>query len=151
MDRTEKVIFTNMCMIADGAGNVVVQDRADPDWPGAAFPGGHVEKGESFADAAVREVFEETGLTVSGLTLCGVKDWTREDGTRYMVLLYKTSRYSGVLASSNEGEVRWVPLRELPEMRLADGMEGTLRLFLEDELSEEFFYREKGRWVETLK
>lgn len=151
MDRSEKAIFTNMCMIIDGEGNVLVQERADPDWSGVAFPGGHVEKGESFTEAAVREVFEETGLTVSGLTLCGVKDWTRDDGTRYMVLLYKTSHYSGALASSDEGEVRWVPLRELPEMRLADGMETMLRLFLEDGLSEQFFYKQNGLWVEALK
>ena len=151
MDRTEKVIFTNMCMVTDGAGNVLIQDRVDPDWPGAAFPGGHVERGESFTDAVIREVREETGLTVSGLTLCGIKDWTREDGTRYAVLCYKTCRFSGALASSQEGEVRWVPLRELPNMKLAGGMETMLRLFLEDGLSEQFFYREDGRWVERLK
>ncbi len=151
MDRTEKVIFTNMCMVTDGAGNVLIQDRVDPDWPGVTFPGGHVEKGESFTDAVIREVFEETGLTVSDLALCGIKDWTREDGTRYTVLCYKTCRFTGTLASSGEGEVRWVSLRELPEMELAGGMETMLRLFTEDGLSEQFFYREDGRWVEALK
>lgn len=151
MDRTEKAIFTNMCMVTDGAGNVVIQDRVDPDWPGVTFPGGHVEKGEPFTDAVIREVFEETGLTVSGLQLCGIKDWTRDDGTRYMVLLYKTCHFAGTLTSSDEGEVRWVPLRELPGMRLADGMDVMLRLFLEEELSEQFFHRENGEWIEELK
>lgn len=151
MDRTEKVIFTNICMIIDGAGSVLIQDRVDPDWPGVAFPGGHVEKGESFTDAVIREVFEETGLTVSGLQLCGIKDWTRDDGARYMVLLYKTCHFAGTLASSDEGKVRWVPLRELSKMKLAGGMETMLRFFLEDELSEQFFYRENGEWVEVLK
>ena len=70
----EKVIFTNMCMIYDHAGNVLVQYRLNPNWPGITFPGGHVEQGESFTDAVIREVFEETGLTVSGLRLCGIKD-----------------------------------------------------------------------------
>lgn len=51
MERTESVIFTNMCMIYDDAGNVLVQDRLNPDWPGITFPGGHVEAGESFTDA----------------------------------------------------------------------------------------------------
>ena len=150
MDRTEKAIFTNMCMVTDGAGNVLVEDRLDPDWPGVTFPGGHVERGESFTGAMIREVLEETGLTVSDLTLCGIKNWTRDDGVRYTVLLYKTSRFSGDLTSSDEGEVRWVPLRELPNMKLAGGMETMLKLFLEDGLSEYFFYRENGRWVETL-
>ena len=151
MGRTETVIFTNMCMVTDGEGKVLVQDRVDPDWQGAAFPGGHVEQGESFTDTVIREVYEETGLTVSRLTLCGIKDWTRDDGTRYMVLCYKTSSFSGKLTSSDEGEVRWVPLRELPEMRLAEGMENVLRLFMEDGLSEQFFYKQNDRWVEVLK
>ena len=151
MGRTETVIFTNMCMVTDGEGKVLVQDRVDPDWQGVAFPGGHVERGESFTDAVIREVYEETGLTVSRLTLCGIKDWTRDDGTRYMVLCYKTGSFSGKLTSSDEGEVRWVPLRELPEMRLAEGMENVLRLFMEDGLSEQFFYKQNDQWVEVLK
>lgn len=76
MSKTERVLFTNMCMISDGSGNVLVQDRLNPNWPGITFPGGHVEYGESFTDAMIREVFEETGLTVSNLQLCGIKDWT---------------------------------------------------------------------------
>ena len=151
MDRMEKAIFTNMCMITDGAGNVLVEDRRDPDWPGVSFPGGHVERGESFTDAVIREVFEETGLTVSGLALCGIKDWTQDDGARYTVLCYRTCRFTGVLTSSGEGEVRWIPLRELPDMKLAGGMETMLRLFTEEELSEQFFQKRDGQWVETLK
>jgi 8-oxo-dGTP diphosphatase len=43
-------------------------------WPGVAFPGGHVEKGESFTDTVIREVQEETGLTISSPRLCGITD-----------------------------------------------------------------------------
>lgn len=60
MSRTEKTIFTNMCMVYDDNGNVLVQNRLNPDWPGITFPGGHVDAGESFTDAVIREVFEET-------------------------------------------------------------------------------------------
>ncbi len=154
MSKTEPVLFTNMCMISDGKGNVLVQDRLNPNWPGITFPGGHVEYGESFTDAMAREVFEETGLTVSNLQLCGLKDWMMDDGTRYMILLYKTDTYSGDLRSSEEGEVFWTPLEKFLELPLADGMPMTLKVFLEDKLSEHYFYKEnvkKDKWVELLK
>ena len=89
----EKVEFTNMCMICDGS-RVVVIDRKKPDWPGVTFPGGHVELGESFSDAVIREVQEETGLNIRSPQLCGIKDWC-EDQRRYVVLFYKTTHFEG--------------------------------------------------------
>lgn len=151
MSRTETVIFTNMCMISDSRGNVLIQDRVDPAWPGISFPGGHVETGESFTDAVIREVFEETGLTVSRLQMCGIKDWIREDGIRYVVLLYKTDTFSGIPASSCEGEIRWVPLDTLSGLKLAEGMDTMLKVFLQKELSEQFFFLQEGNWIEVLK
>ena len=151
MKRTENTIFTNMCMVYDGEGNVLVQNRLNPDWPGIVFPGGHVEAGESFYDAAVREVFEETGLTVSELQMCGIKDWFRDDGTRYVVLLYKTNKFEGELTSSDEGEVMWIPLAKMQGMEIPESMKTMLKVFLEDNLSEQFFYKEDGKWIEVLK
>lgn len=71
--RTETVTLTNMCMVYDDAGNVLVQDKVDKKWSGLTFPGGHIEKGESFVDSVIREVFEETGLTIEKPRICGTK------------------------------------------------------------------------------
>ena len=149
MEKTEATVFTNMCMITDGS-RVLVQDRNDPAWPGITFPGGHVEEGESFTDAVIREVKEETGLTISAPRLVGIKDWYNK-GSRYVVLLYRAERYSGVLRSSEEGEVWWESAEDLPNRKLANDMEDMLRVFMEDDLSE-FFYRLDGdRWFIELK
>ena len=151
MARYETVTLTNMCMVVDGT-RVLVQNRVDPDWSGYTFPGGHVEKGESFTDAVIREVREETGLTIEAPRLCGIKDWPEEDGSRYMVLLYRAERFTGMLASSGEGEVSWVELDELQTLPLADSMANMLRVFLEEDLSEQYYLRKPdGQWVEMLK
>lgn len=151
MARSETVTLTNMCMVVDGT-RVLVQNRVDPRWSGYTFPGGHVEKGESFTDAVIREVREETGLTIQAPKLCGIKDWPEDDGSRYMVLLYRADRFTGTLASSGEGEVSWVELDELRSLPLADSMPNMLRVFLEEDLSEQYYLQKPdGQWVEMLK
>lgn len=150
MARIENVTITNMCMVYEGS-KVLVQEKVDDDYGGITFPGGHVEKGESFTDAVVREVFEETGLKISSPRLCGIKDWTNDDGSRYMVLFYKTDKFEGTLTSSAEGEVYWIELEEMKRMSLADGMDKMLEVFLDEDISEYFFYKENGKWVEALK
>ena len=143
MSRSEAAIFTNMCMISDGNGNILVQDRRNPDWPGVTFPGGHVEKNEAFTDSVVREVFEETGLTIENPTLCGLKQFQTRDGERYVVTLYRADRFHGELRSSREGEVFWIPREKLPEYPLAPDFMDMVRIFETDDLSE-FFYT--GDW-----
>lgn len=150
MSRTETVILTNMCMVYRGT-QILVQDRVGDDWSGLAFPGGHVEKGEPFTDAVIREVREETGLTIRSPRLCGIKDWINGDGSRYVVLLYKTDQFEGTLRSSDEGEVYWIEKEAFAKAKLASSMGETAKVFWDDLLSEMFFYREDGEWKCLLK
>lgn len=134
----EKTILTNMCMIYNGT-KVVVQDRVGDNWTGIAFPGGHVEDKESFTDAVIREIYEETGLTISHPKLCGIKNWFRDDGTRYIVLLYKTDEFSGTLKDSAEGKVFWAELSELKSMNLASGMTELIDCYTHEDISELYY------------
>lgn len=149
--RTEVVTLTNMCMVYDDKGNVVVQDKVDDEWGGLTFPGGHIEKGESFVDSVIREVFEETGLTIESPRICGTKDWMRKDGSRYVVIFYKTNKFSGELKASREGDVKWMSIAEMKKGRLANGMEDMLRVFLEDGINEFHYCIEDGIYKYELK
>lgn len=63
MGRTENTELTVLCLIEDG-DKILLQNRVNNDWHGYALPGGHVESGESFVDAVIREMKEETGLDI---------------------------------------------------------------------------------------
>ncbi len=150
MNRTELVEFTNMCMVYD-EDKILVQDKISKSWGGLMFPGGHIEYGEDFTDAVIREVYEETGLKISCPQLCGIKDWYKDDGSRYVVLLYKTNKFSGTLKSSEEGEVYWISIDDFKSGNYAEGMDKMLEVFLNDDLSEMCYHKEDGEWVTILK
>ena len=142
MARMEEVELTNMCMVCDAKGNVLVQNKkGDRTWHGWNFPGGHVEQGEFVTPSVVREIREETGLTIENPKLCGIKEFQKEqDGKRFIVFLYVASRFSGELRSSAEGEVFWYPLSELKRSKeLADGFSEMLPVFTSEEISEVFY------------
>lgn len=146
MARSEQAIFTNLCMVYDDAGNILVQDRLDPTWPGICFPGGHVEPGESFVESVIREVREETGLTIENPKLCGTKQFQTNNGERYVVFFYKTNRFTGELRSSDEGKVFWIPRKDLEKYTLVDDFMDMVKVFENDDLSEFFYYTENDQW-----
>lgn len=125
----ETALF-NMCMVYDGQGNVVLQDKVGK-FSGILFPGGHVEAGESLVDSAIREVYEETGLRVSGLELCGVIHYCHEKtGAQWLCFLYKTCKYEGELIDgTREGRVFWGRYEDIPKMAVAPNFLTYLKIF----------------------
>lgn len=154
MKRSEEVILTNMCMVYHGTKVLVEEkifrDNIEEYSKGIVFPGGHVERHEPIVDSVIREIYEETGLTIESPRLCGVKDWVEEDGSRYVVFLFKTDKFSGELKSSNEGKVFWVELGDLPGMSAIWHMDRMLRIFDKEEFAELFLDAEHG-WRPILK
>lgn len=152
----EKVKLTNMCMIINKETNqVLVQDRKK-DWKGITFPGGKLELGETVVPSTIREVKEETGLIISNLQFCGIKDWyDYEKEERYIVFLLITYDFTGTLIDeTSEGKVFWVDINKIKEYRLSLDFEEMLDIF--QGKNTEFFYEdlktkdEKIRWIKKL-
>ena len=137
--RAELCELTNMVMIQDDKGNVLVQNRQNKDWNGIVFPGGHIELGESFVKSAIREVKEETGLDIQNLTLCGTKQFTTNDHCRYIVFLYKTNVFTGDIHDSKEGKVSWIKLDEIQNYKLASGFQDMLDVFENTKYNELYY------------
>ena len=147
MSRKSEIELTNMCLICDG-NKVLVQEKVGT--KGLVFPGGHVEEGESLLASVVREMKEETGLTIENPKICGFKDWIQEDGTRYIVLLYKTDKFTGELKSSDEGRVFWIDRADIDRVNLIWNMKELLEIFDTDLYSEFFFKIKDGKYKGEL-
>ena len=141
-------------MIEDAeTGRVLVQHRltkATNPWCGLTFPGGHVEYGESITASTVREICEETGLTISNLRMCGIVEWEVPEkpinvvwqdnipNSKYIVFLFRTSSYTGELKSSAEGQMEWMTLDDMRKGGLAPHMEQYIQVLLEDDVPQAY-------------
>ena len=146
MSRTTPTILCNLCMVEDLENGKVVLQYRSPErykkWSGYAFPGGHIEEGESLAESVIREVYEETGLTIAAPKLVAVKDWEPDEGGRYIVFCYKATEFTGQLRSSEEGEVSWVEKDQLEKLDLSYDMLPLLEVMEDADLSE-YYYRKR--------
>lgn len=153
MGRSEKAVVTALCMIYDG-NKLLLQNRVSDDWRGFTFPGGHIEKEESFVQGIRREMLEETGLIIYNPQICGIKQFQTEEDERYIVLLFKTNEFSGNLVSSEEGEMLWIERELLQNYDIVEDFMELLKVF-DDEGINEFMYErhangDKWDWVPKL-
>ena len=149
MGRREMVELTTLCLVRRGE-EILLQNRIKADWRGYALPGGHVEPGESIVDAVIREMKEESGLTVLDPKLCGVKQFPIDEG-RYLVFLFVCDRFEGELISSAEGRMEWIRRDRLGEYPCVADLEELISVMESDRLSEFLYLLEDGDWIPILK
>lgn len=144
----ESVKLMNMCKIIDiNTNRVLIQERVK-NWKGIAFPGGKINNGESITKSMIREVKEETGLDITDLELCGVKNWYNEEkNERSIVFLYQTKNFAGNLISeTEEGKNYWISEEELLKKELADNFDIMLKVFTKNNFSEMIYNNKTKDW-----
>lgn len=134
----EMVKLMNMCKIVDPkTKQVLVQERVKG-WQGIAFPGGKVELGESIVPSVKREVYEETGLKLNKLKICGIKDWyDKKAKERQLIILFVSDDFEGeLITETSEGKVYWIEEAELKNKNLAYDFDKLLEVFNNEEINE---------------
>ena len=150
MGKTERVELTTACLVYKD-DKYLLQNRTRGDWTGYTFPGGHIEQGEAIVDSVIREVKEETGLTILNPRLCGIKQFPLDEGGRYLVFLFRADEFTGELCSSEEGQMKWVTKDDLDKVNLASGFYETIQVMFDENINEFQLVVENDDWNGILK
>ena len=109
-------------------------DMNEGKWIGV---GGHVEEQETPEECLVREVKEETGLTLTSYQLRGLVTFLNSQYESELMCVYTADGYSGELMECNEGDLCWVDKAMVPQLPTWEGDRVFLDLLLSGE--ERFF------------
>lgn len=133
MDREDRQVrVATSALIINDHELLMVKRAGEPDRGLWSLPGGLVELGETIEDALVREVGEETGLTIRPIELAAVTQLIGRDKQatppyHYIVVTMRAAVVGGVPKPGGDAEaVEWVPLKEVPRRKLARGVEAVL-------------------------
>ena len=132
-----KIVLMNMVKIYDEKNNkvLVLDKKKKYGWEGLTFPGGKVEKNESFENSVIREAKEETNLDIKNPKFVGIITWafTNDKGEfqKDVGLLYQTNDFSGKLIENNrEGKLFWKDYDEFKKMgKMSESMPEILKIY----------------------
>ena len=110
--------------------------------------GGKFEQGESPEECAIREIKEESGLTVNNITMKGFITFPMFDGKEdWYVFLFVSDKYEGKLIDSKEGNLAWIPNEKLMEINLWDGDKIFIPWLFKDKFFSAKFNYENGEFI----
>jgi len=106
-----------------------VNDINQDKWIGV---GGHFEEGESPEDCLLREVKEETGLTLTSYRFRGIVSFVSDKCEGEYMHLFTATEYEGELTECDEGELVWIKKSDIEKLTRWEGDKIFFRLLEED-------------------
>ena len=120
-----KTIAATLCYVRSGGRTLMMhRNKKEGDvhrgkWNGL---GGKLDAGESPEECVIRELREESGLTIIEPRLRGVLTFPAfKNGEDWLVFVYTATRYEGSLGACAEGDLEWVEDARLATLPLWEG------------------------------
>lgn len=113
--------------------------------------GGHFEAGESPEDCLLREVKEETGLTLLSYKFRGIVTFVYDTNPAEYMCLFTADSFCGEMISCNEGELKWIPKSDVLNLELWEGDKIFLKKLLQTQSSDSEFFSLKLVYDKTGK
>ena len=136
--------WVNVCVVKNN--KILLLNRQHDDFPGWIPPGGKVKFPESFFEAAIRELKEETGLTALNLKLKGISGFTNTIGNeRFVYYDFLCTKFSGELRASKEGEPKWWNLEDIDKIPMQEQIKKRLPLYLREGSFESINYWDESK------
>jgi len=124
---------STLCYLVVDERLLMLRRRKEPFSNLWTAPGGKLEPGETPLEAIVREVWEETGLKVSGLSLRAICSERGGEAYDWLLFVFRATACEGEVKASDEGELRWLPIAELDQWPLPDVDRKIMRYVLDDQ------------------
>ena len=115
------MILATLCYVQhDGQTLMVYRNKKPNDmhagkWNGL---GGKIEAGETPEECVVREVLEESGLTIHNPKMCGLLTFPAFKGNDWYVFVFTATEFTGELIDSPEGQLQWIPDEQVLDLNL---------------------------------
>ena len=137
--------LTTLCYIEkDGCFLMLHRTKKEKDanhdkWIG---PGGKFQEGETPEECMLREVYEETGLTLESYHLRGIVTFLSDCWEGEYMFLYTSDQFSGEIRVCDEGDLQWVEKEKVMDLSLWEGD----RIFLKKLMENEGYFSLKLRY-----
>jgi 8-oxo-dGTP diphosphatase len=115
------MILATLCYIKHNSSTLMVHRNKKPNdihegkWNGL---GGKFEVGETPEECVIREVLEESGLSIQNPRYCGLLLFTNFKGNDWYVFVFTAGEFTGELIDSPEGRLEWILDEKLLDLNL---------------------------------